>query len=196
MSAARTEAHKQGRELLKSGAYQDAVRTFEQTLALHGSHVGLRSDLAFAAYLAGDMGSFRLYVNALEAEFRDARPRLSQRSRVLTQISLAKFLEELGRVAEASDLIDAATGQLAPGDALDFPVKAQKLRLLVSFGREDEVAPLYHECLFASERDPSHLIECFHALLLAEARLLGFSSAWARLLSLAKREDLDRKSVV
>ncbi|MEL4383315.1 hypothetical protein, partial [Shewanella algae] len=78
-------------------------------------------DLAFAAYLAGDMGSFRLYVNALEAEFRDARPRLSQRSRVLTQISLAKFLEELGRVAEASDLIDAATGQLAPGDALDFP---------------------------------------------------------------------------
>ncbi|MGZ3652961.1 MAG: hypothetical protein ACXWSC_17400, partial [Bdellovibrionota bacterium] len=87
MSAARTSAHKHGRELLRSGAYQDAIRAMEQTVLLHGSHVGLRSDLAFAAYLAGDMGTFRLSVNALEAEFGAARPRLSEKSRLLTQVS-------------------------------------------------------------------------------------------------------------
>jgi hypothetical protein len=190
MSASRAAAHKHGRQLLAQGAYVEAARSFEQTIALHGSHVGLYSDLAFAAYLAGDMGSFRLHVNALEAEFQAARPRLSERSRLLTQISLAKFLEELGRVADAVELIDLTSAQLKPGAELHFQVKAQKLRLLVSFGREDEVSGLYHECLYASERNPNHLIECFHALILAEARLLGFDSAWARLLELAKRDDL------
>ncbi|MGZ3655780.1 MAG: hypothetical protein ACXWR1_21295 [Bdellovibrionota bacterium] len=190
MSAARTSAHKHGRELLRSGAYQDAIRAMEQTVLLHGSHVGLRSDLAFAAYLAGDMGTFRLSVNALEAEFGAARPRLSEKSRLLTQVSLAKFFEELGRVADAAELVDSALAQLTPGHELDFQIRAQKLRQLASFGRDDEVAPLYRDCLFASERNPNQLIECFHALILAEARLLGFASAWARLLELARRSDL------
>ncbi|MGZ3693063.1 MAG: hypothetical protein ACXWQO_02430 [Bdellovibrionota bacterium] len=189
-SAARTNAHKQGKLLLRDGSYSEAVSSFEQTVQLHGSHVGLRSDLAFAAYLAGDIGSFRRFVSGLEAEFALASPSLNEKSRILTLISLAKFQEELGRVAAALENIDSALSQLAPGHELELSVKAQKLRLFASFGREGEVAALYRDCLTVSENKPNQFFECFHALLLAEARLLGFSAAMARLQDLAKRSDL------
>lgn len=187
---ARTRAHKEGYELLSRGSYQDAQRLLAQTIELHGSHVSLHSDLAFAYYLAGDMGNFRLAVSRLEKEFAGARALLSPRSRILTLVSIAKFCEELGRVHDALDNIEQAISLLAPDSTLVWRVKAQKLRVLASFGREDELAPLYHECLHASEANPQDLIECFHALLLAEARLLGLSAAWPRFLELSKRADL------
>lgn len=190
MSTARSILHRRGLELLRGGAYLAALNSLENTLREHGSHVGLRSDLAFAAYLAGDMGAFRQFVEALEAEFDLARPRLTEKNRILTHVALAKFLEELGRVADALNHVDEALALLSPGDDFEIQVKAQKLRLFSSFGRESEVAALYQDCLFASERNPDLLIESFHALILAEARLLGFAAALARLKALAKRKEL------
>lgn len=190
MSQARTLAHKQGYSLLQKGSYKDARTVLEDTVALHGPHVSILSDIAFASYLMSDMGSFRLSVDRLELEFKQARSQLSPRSRVLTLVSLAKFQEELGRVADALQSMEQAADMLAPGDPLEFKVRAQKLRLLASFGREDEIAPLYSACLHASESSPQDLIECYHALLLAEARLFGLGSAWPRFLALAKNPAL------
>jgi hypothetical protein len=188
--SARLEAHREGSRLLRSGEYARALEAMEASLKEHGSHVGLRADLAFTAYLAGDMGAFRLHTEGLEAEFRRAEARLGEKSRLLTLVSLAKLCEELARVADAAEYIERALSVLGPGHPQDFHVRCQRLRLLASFGREDEAAPLYRDCLGVSERNPHHLIECYHALLLTEARLLGWGAAWARLESLAKREDL------
>lgn len=189
MSARRT-AHLEGAELMREGDYRRAMLALEQTLTDHGSHVGLRSDLAFAAYLAGDMGSFRLFVDGLEAEFRASESLLSLKSRTLTLVALAKFSEELARVANAADYIERALSLLPPGHGDTFQVRGQKLRLLASFGREDEATLLYRDCLQVSERNPHHFIECYHALMLSEARLLGWAAAWARLEALAARKDL------
>lgn len=187
---ARTRAHKEGFALLQNGAYQDAQKILSETIELHGSHVSLHSDLTFAYYLAGDMGNFRLSVARLEQEFEHARALLSPRSRILTLVSIAKFCEELGRVSDALAHIEQAILLLSPDSSLNPRVRAQKLRLLASFGREDEVAPLYRDCLHATEANPQDLIECFHALLLAEARLLGLQAAWPRFLELSKRAEL------
>jgi hypothetical protein len=175
---------------MHKGAYDDARKLFSSTLEIHGSHVHVVADLCYTNYLIGDMGAFRLSVARLETEFKAARAQLSPKSRIQTLVNLSKFYEELGRVAESLESIDLAVELLGPANPLDFRVRAQKLRILASFGREDELSLLYRDCLHASAAKPQDLIECFHALCLAEARLFGLQAAWPRFLELSKNPDL------
>jgi hypothetical protein len=107
-----------------------------------------------------------------------------------THIALAKFLEELGRLQESFEHIEGALRILPAGHALDFQIRAQKLRMLASFGREGELAKYYHECLGVSETRPQIVLECFHALLIAEARVLGFNALWPRLEDFGSRAEI------
>lgn len=175
---------------MHKGAYLDAQKLFSSTLEIHGSHVNVVADLCYTNYLIGDFGAFRLSVERLETEFKLARAQLSPRTRIQALVNLSKFYEELGRVSESVEHIDLAMELLGPGNPLDFRVRAQKLRMLASFGREDELSPLYRDCLHASAAKPQDLIECFHALCLAEARLFGLQAAWPRFLELTKNPDL------
>jgi|GEM_PF-2956209 len=195
MSAQRRHLHSEGIKHLQEGRYLEAQKVLEKALTEFGSHVAVRSDLVFTAYLQGDFGAFRIFTNSLEHEFQNVCSKLSPKSRRLTHISLAKFCEELGRVHEALEHLAEAERNTSPGDSDFFLIAAQKLRLLASYGREDELAPAYRDCLQASERDPQSLIECGHALLLAEARLLGWNAACARLDWLRQRNDLQAADI-
>jgi hypothetical protein len=172
-------------DALRRGDYAEALGILEECLKQHGSHVGLLSDLALAAYLKEDMGRFTLAVEQLEREAAAADATLSPESRIRTRVALAKCFELQGRIAEAFDEIEAALALLPAGHELTIPVRCQKLRLLASFGRENEVASLYAQCAGVSEESKEAKIESFHALLIAEARLLGLEHAWPRLQHLA-----------
>jgi len=186
----RESQHQVGRELMARGDYAQAVTTLESALSAFGPHVGLISDLAGSAYLQGDMGKFAQFVERLEAEFTGSRALLSEKSRILTHVTCAKFFEEMGRIADAFREIDLALALIPEGDLLAFHVRCQKLRILASFGRESETAALYQACLTVTEGAPQLKIECFHALLIAEARLFGVKQAWPRLDAIAKAAEL------
>jgi len=187
----RKHFHSTGAASLRAGAYQSAIQVLEEGLLACGPHVGLLSELVHAYYLSGDCDRFRLSLERLESEFKAAGGKLSVRSQARTLVTLGKFFEEQGRVADAFSAMDSALATLPPGDALTTLVQAQRLRLLASFGREADVAALYQICLQISESKPDAYIEVFHALLVAECRLFGFALAWQRLLAVAGRgEDL------
>jgi hypothetical protein len=162
-----------------------------------GPHVGPLSDLVFAAYLSEDMGVFNLAVEQLEAEFEHALPKLSKEAEAFTRVALSKAFELLGRIADAFEQIDQLIAQLpkAKGDHLLIQVKCQKLRLLASFGRENEVSDLYRQCLGISESSPQQLAECFHSLMIAEARLFGLGATWPRFLHLSLTPGLHEADV-
>lgn len=183
-------AHRKGFAAIQSGDYQESIRLLEQCIADYGAHVGPRSDLTFAYYLAGDMGRFRLETEKLAADYAQVHPIIGTESRLLTEIALAKFFEELGRLDEAFSWIGRSLDTMAPGHPLDFQVRCQKLRMLASFGRESELSMLYRECLQVTEHRPEALLECFHALTIAEARLFGIESCWPRVTYYSSRPQL------
>jgi hypothetical protein len=193
----RASAHKRGSTQLHSGDYAGAVKTLRECVKEFGPHVGPLSDLVFAAYLSEDMGVFNLAVEQLEAEFEHALPKLSKEAEAFTRVALSKAFELLGRIADAFEQIDQLIAQLpkAKGDHLLIQVKCQKLRLLASFGRENEVSDLYRQCLGISESSPQQLAECFHSLMIAEARLFGLGATWPRFLHLSLTPGLPEADV-
>ncbi len=190
MSNARSVAHKKATSLLHRGAYAEAISALQKCLDEYGPHVGPLSDLVFAAYLHEDMGLFALAVEWLESEFSLSREKLSAASQAKTRVVLSKSYELQGRIAESFSEIEIVLKLLAKGDPLHFQVRCQKLRLLASFGRETEVTTLYQQCLGVSDADAQVMIECFHALLLAEVRLFGLAATWPRFLHLSKTKHL------
>lgn len=190
ISKERSLAHGRGLELLKSGEYARALETLQQSLERFGPHVGLLADLAGAAYLQADIGRFVLAVERLESEFRESKGLLSRKSQLLTHIALAKYFEELGRIHEAFLNVEKAMELADAGDVQTLRVRCQTLRLLASFGKENELGSAYRQCLAASESFPQIRIECQQALLLAEVRLFGFSQARTRLSALLYEEGL------
>lgn len=195
IASSREKSHLGALGLLKRGAYAEAIQAFQATLDSYGPHVGLLSDLAGAQYLLGDMGEFAMTVERLEAEFAECRGLLSRRSRVQTLITLAKFAEELGRIAEAFDHIDEALKEIPAGTPLALRTRSQKLRLSASFAKDEDVSALYRSSLSVSEKYPELVIECFHALLIAETRLLGLEHAWPRLKELMSKNTLQAADV-
>jgi tetratricopeptide (TPR) repeat protein len=193
----RASAHKKGSNQLHAGDYAGAVKTLRDCVKDFGPHVGPLSDLVFAAYLGEDMGAFNLAVEQLEAEFEKALPKLSKEAEAFTRVALSKAFELQGRIAEAFEEIDQLIAQLpkGKGDHLLIQIKCQKLRLLASFGREKELNDLYRQCLGISESSPQQLAECFHALMIAEARLFGLSATWPRFLHLTLTPGLHEADV-
>lgn len=190
MSSARQQFHARAVKALRAGDYAEAIRVLNACLAECGPHVGPLSDLAFAAYLHEDIGLFSLTAERLGGEFAVAQRKVSLSSRVKTRIVLSKCHELEGRVAQALAELDEALGEIPPGDPLSLDARCQKLRLLASLGREQDTSALYRQCVSVSEEDPQRWIECFHSLLLAEARLFGFSATWARFLAIASEKEL------
>jgi len=186
-AALRKKAHAAAAEALRSGAYADAIEIARDGVRRFGPHVGLLSEIVHARYHSGNVEHLRLAVSELETEFAAAENSLCPGSRARTLVTLAKYYEELARVGEAFGAIDAALDCLGGSDPYVVIAKAQRLRLLASFGREAEVALLYDYCVGVSENNPDVLIETFHALLLAECRLFGFAIAWERFLSVAAK---------
>ena len=186
----RRELHRSGLQALRAGEFDRADRELRRALDEFGPYVGVIADLAFVAYLRGRMGEFRLFVASLETELAKAEGLLSIETQLKMRVALAKFHEELGRVADAFDQVEATLALMPPGHKLDFQVRAQRLRMLASFGKENELEDSYRLCLNVGEERPQILIECFHGLLLAEARLFGFQGCRPRLLELRSRGDL------
>lgn len=187
---ARKAQQKKASEALYSGRYEEAMQTLERAIAEHGSHMSLRADLAFSAYMASDMARFQLYFEKLEEEFENHHEKVMGSSKTRTLVALAKCAEELAKVDAAFSYIESAVSGLLPGDPLTFAVQAQRLRMLASFGRQSELAGPYAECVRISESNPQDAIECFHALILAESHLFGLESAWPRFLELSKKNNL------
>ncbi len=188
---ARTRAHQEGFQLLKSGAYQDAQRVLSETIELHGSNISLHSDLAQACFLAGDIKNFRLNVARLEREFHLARPLLYPRNRVSALLSLSKFNEELGKIHQALEQTEQALQLCSEDTELLWKVRAHKLQLLADFGTAEEFIPLYRACLQSSEKNPEILGITLKAIIMVEARHFGLETAWPHFLELSKHPELD-----
>lgn len=186
----RLHAHRSGLEKLKSGQFDLALQELEACLATFGSHLGVLADVAGVAYLKNDMEYFRSAVTRLETELEANFDLVSASTRVRTLITLAKYYEELGRISESYEALENATRALDVSDGLGLFLDCQKLRWLASFGRETEAAELFQRCLGASEAAPQLLIECFHAVMIAEARLFGVELAAVRFERLLERSDL------
>lgn len=186
----RALAHQKADALLQKGEYAASIKVIEECLKEYGPHVGPLSDLVFTTYLNQDMGYFGRAVKLLEEEFQLAKTKLSPVAELRTQISLSKAFELLGRIHESFAAVDAAMALVPKGSSLGVQVLCQKLRLLASFGRESALKDYYRQCLGISESDPQQWIECFHALMIAEAKLFGLEATWPRFLALSKKAKL------
>jgi tetratricopeptide (TPR) repeat protein len=175
---------------MRVGRYAQAEETLLAALQNFGPHVGLLADLAGTAYLRGDVGMFLLRVERLECDFRTSYSVLSEKSKLLTHVTLAKYCEELGRVHEAFEHTDRALRLASEGDVQAVRVRCLKLRLLASFGKEAELSSLYRQCQVTSKNFPQLRVETQQALLLAEARIFGLSSAILRFQDLTAEEAL------
>jgi len=188
----REQAHRLGMKAFRAGDYPLAIESLTEALNEYGPHVALLSDLVGAYYHSGDMALFEVYLLRLEQEFERAQPFLSQRSRFLTLVALAKFSEERASLSKAMSYLTQAEEILEAADPLLLRVQMQRLRLVSWLGREEDLADSYRTCLGLSEQNPQLYIECEHALITLEARLFGMDLAFKRFVKLAERDDLQK----
>ena len=87
------------------------------------------------------------------------------------------------RPEEARGLLEGTLAELSPEDELHAKALARYLRYLARFGSEQELSRAFAASFAQGGSDPE-------GILLAEARLRGFASAWQRFLFFARQEDI------
>lgn len=191
----RQQEHLKGRELMQQGSYVQAIEVFHKTLADHGPHVGLISDLAAVYYLTGRIEDWHNMALRLEKELNEAQGILSELSLIKTQIFLGKMFEEQAEVQKALDSYAAAEKSAAQNAAYRLKAQAQRLRLMSFLGIRTGLSELYRLVSTARAESEHFEIEFEHSLMLAEMVLFGMESAGSRLVSLFANPDLDSSDI-
>lgn len=187
----RQQEHLKGREFMQQGAYLQAIEVFHKTLADHGPHVGLISDLAAVYYLMGRIEDWHNTALRLEKELNAAQGVLSEMSLIKTQIFLGKMFEEQAEVQKALDIYTAAEKSAAQHSGYRLKAQAQRLRLMSFLGIRPGLSELYRLVSTARAESEHFEIEFEHSLMLAEMVLFGMESAGSRLVSLFANPNLD-----
>lgn len=168
-----------------------------------GENVAVLRDLACVYYQTGEMVQWLQYVEQLKGRLALHRDRLSAQTKVQCKVTLGKFLEELGRVAEASDLYHEAEQSAEAEGRSDLVRLAliQRLRVEALFTRGPDLSRLY-TWLLAIPKDEITFdlyVEREHSLMLAEIELIGPQHGWLRvaaLMSHSQLTDADQRLLV
>ncbi|MGE0763839.1 MAG: hypothetical protein AB7N80_11225 [Bdellovibrionales bacterium] len=154
----------------------------------YGEHVGLLAELTCLYYQTGEIHQWRQCVLRLQARLAAIENQLSVSSWARTKITLGKFLEEDGRVAEAMQAYHQSylrCKQTADADLTHLSL-IQLLRLEALFSRGPELGQWYRELLAQPPLNLTFdlMVEREHTLLLTEIELIGPQHAWSRLQAL------------
>lgn len=187
----RQQEHLKGREFMEQGSYLEALEIFHKTLADHGPHVGLISDIAAVYYLMGRVEDWHNMALRLEKELNQAQGFLSDISLIKTQIFLGKMFEEQAEVQKALEIYAAAEKSAANNSAYRLKAQTQRLRLMSFLGIRTGLAELYRLVSTARAENEHFEIEFEHSLMLAEMVLFGLESAGSRVVSLFANQNLD-----
>lgn len=191
----RQNKHKTIKRWMALGHFERAAEEALEALKLHGSHVGLRADLAVCFYRIGNLHKWRLSLQELAQEFQLCRNQLSMESRLRTALILAKFYEEIGEIALAIHQLEqeiATMENLGVKDEIQLKILANFLRIQslvgLSLGQSQVRRDLELSKHLCSD---STQVELEHSLMLHDLELVGPSAAQNRLLSLIANQKLD-----
>ncbi len=155
-----------------------------------GEHISVLRDLACLYYQTGEIHQWRQSVRLLQQRLTEVEFKLSLVTWVQTHVTLGKFLEEDGRIAEAVEAFHKAYLRSREQQAAELAHLAliQLLRLEALFSRGPQLGQWYRELIAG----PSHSmtfdlrLEREHTLMLTEIELVGPQHAWNRVLALCQ----------
>ncbi len=149
-----------------------------------GENVAVLRDLACVYYQTGEIHQWRNTLSELSERMARLEGNLSETTWIQTTVTLAKFREEDGAIAEAAQSYQAAFERASrlQHSPLRHLTLIQLLRIESLYSRGAKLGHLYRELLVLAAPDMSFdlLIEREHTLMLAEIDLVGPQSAWAR----------------
>ena len=163
----------------------DSAKTALLTAERHcGENVAVLRDLACVYYQTGEIHQWRNTLSELSERMARLDGSLSDTTWIQTTVTLAKFKEEDGALAEAAQSYQAAYDRACRLDSspLRHLTLIQLLRIEALYSRGPQLGQLYRHLLVLAAPDMSFdlLIEREHTLMLAEIDLVGPQSAWAR----------------
>ncbi len=183
----RKEAHLSAQVLLHQNRHEEAIQILELALATYGSHVGLLADLGSCYFSLQKILKWRSCFEMLNREFEVVKPKLSMDSRYRTEIILAKFEEEDGRLAAAIERVSRVWEEIrnectSDSHQLTELILTHLVRIKSTIGDQTHLPSLYTQLLqiAANHLRPYHHVELQHALLTCEYAMMDAATARER----------------
>ncbi|MFV3409858.1 hypothetical protein ACNH6C_14710 [Bdellovibrio bacteriovorus] len=190
----RIQYHKQARQFMLDGNFEQALSTFRKALSECGPHVGLLCDFAGCFYEMGRFQECWEVVAKLKTEFAEAQELLSQDSKIRTLLMLGKFHEEMAESALALNYYRLAGDS---SDSLDDKqwIYVNELRVLAYFAKADSLQQKYLIVTEMKEVSPSLQTELLHGLMWSEWALFGYGHGVRRFQAALNSElnDMDKR---
>jgi tetratricopeptide (TPR) repeat protein len=194
----RMQKHLQGKILFFQGNYHGAITLFTEALKSYGPHLRLLSDLCYANMLVGDYAKAYLWFSQVKIEIQKVPVQVGPMTRVRTLLFLARISHEWMEFQECLDFLEEAICQYREGASdllkiadldpywLDMAL-VHRLQVSAFLNLPTESwRTLYGEVLLMVRSEPRFQFIQYHALLIAEYRLLGLEQAKVRLVNFRK----------
>jgi hypothetical protein len=168
-----------------------------------GENIAVLRDLACVYYQTGEIHQWRNSLAELSERMERLGLMLKPATWIQTMVTIAKFREEDGAIAEAAQNYQAAYDKACEHELSDLRHLAliQLLRIESLYSRGPQLGQLYRQLLVLAAPSLSFdlLVEREHTLMLAEIDLVGPRSAWtrvSRLLQNPKTSNPDRRLLI
>jgi hypothetical protein len=167
------------------GDFNEAVRILIATRRAFGDNLCLLADIVYCYYGLSDFKRWTDSFNELKSEFSLHGDFLIPDHKASLQLTIAKFLEEEGRIKESMDayafILETVDEQT--NSTRFYRVLCQSFRALATFGGKSSLAQSYAilEMINANNVDRHGDIDVQQCLLLGEIGLLGVEVAYKRL---------------
>lgn len=177
--------HSRAEVKMLQGNFTEALDILKNTRKNYGDNLCLLGDIVFCYYSLSNFKLWSLAFDELRHLFSLYAPLLDHDRRMSIQLTIAKFLEEQGKIKEALDeytnllsLIDEATNLKRY-----YRTLCQSFRVLASFGSKSSMAQTYVllETIGSNNINLHSDIDVQQCLMLGEISLLGPDSAAKRL---------------
>lgn len=166
---------------MRQGSFEQAITIFTNTLGKNGYHLSVILDLATCFYVTGQMYNWQKMVDLALTEYSKSHEKFSLHKKVQNGITLAKFIEEKGLVAEALDLYtDLLKLELETADFVK--VSAQIVRLHGQYSLKMDISEDYQKlcALTANSSEWEHDLNIQQALMTYELSQFGSVVCWTR----------------
>lgn len=180
----RKQHHESAKSLMAAEEYFAALELLRRTQITHGSHLGIRSDIAAILYLQGRVRECEEEVSILQSELDHCEAIVSNDTFCRTKIFLGKMYEDHGRVSLALQCYEDALRKPLSDGGVIVRAQSQLLRLRSFLKLKQGLPELYKSCCLLKAKSDDLSIELEHAVLLAELSLFGVEFAEGRLMSL------------
>jgi hypothetical protein len=163
----------------------EAAKTALLTAERHcGENIAILRDLACVYYQTGEMHQWRNTLLELSERLENTGARLKASTWIKTTVTLAKFKEEDGAIAEAAQSYVAALNRARTEKLfrLEHLALIQLLRIESLYARGAQLGQWYRDLMVLSTSRMTFdlLVEREHTLMLAEIGLVGAQHAWTR----------------